>query len=859
MKKPCIKYSALILLLFIFVSCKNPDIDNTDKEDSDLASESGSASLVYTLLNEMDSNLISAGYSENHASIVRSGAIKELRDSNLSSSDNIDLVSPAIVRGAISSINDLDSLSTDDEKISAIEVICSSATLSLNGRVEDNSENNTNPRSRKTVETPQTSVVQYADVLENISSAAIRELSESGVSQEALTQAINRIVSSIVAQLLNAGILESEVGSAGESIIKGVTSVLDNSGIEASVYQTALEHAISGLFSGLGRTGISSTGIGDASDEVATGIVQGLIIAGKDSIVISGFLDGIRSAIISGLGDCGLTSEEINSVQSNITTAFDTSTAVILPPEILSVSPVNNVRGVGLNTSISISFAHPVQPSTVTVNTSDTECRYAIQLSEDDFTTCIMMSGSPDVSNDNKTFVMSPCANLSYNALYKLRISTAIKNGRGLPLAANQELSFYTGSVTDNSLGHPVEISSGERHNCVRFSEGAIKCWGYNNNGQLGQGNTSNFGSNDSDLAMGINLSPIDLGTHKQALTHIAGQLHSCAVLGGRSLKCWGDGANWALGNESTFDLGNETDEMGDQLPSIALGKTVDKVAAGDGYTCVLFEDGSLKCWGYNNNGQLGQNVSTTAITQSSSSEINFGSGTTVTAISVGVEHTCAILSDTSLKCWGENWAGQLGLNNTSDRGNGVAHTIQSMPAVNLGAGKTAEQVALGEYHTCALLNGDSGEIICWGYNQYGQLGQNDTAYRGNGSGQDVADISPVNLGQPATQVAAGWNHSCAVLADGSMKCWGHNQYGQLGQGTQTHIGDGSGEMGTLATVDFGGDTTVLSISAGKYHTCALLSDYSVKCWGINSLGELGQETGTTPLIDVSSLSPIKF
>jgi len=150
-----------------------------------------------------------------------------------------------------------------------------------------------------------------------------------------------------------------------------------------------------------------------------------------------------------------------------------------------------------------------------------------------------------------------------------------------------------------------------------------------------------------------------------------------------------------------------------------------------------------------------------------------------------------------------------------------------------LGAGRTAIDVSLGRFHYCALL--DDGGVKCWGINAYGQLGQGDATARA------LTDaLPPIALGQPATAISAGNEHTCALLADGSVKCWGRNNDGQLGIGTTESMGDGAGELAALTAVDLGTGRTAVAIDAG-WHTCALLDNGGVKCWGRNSAGELGQ------------------
>ncbi len=165
---------------------------------------------------------------------------------------------------------------------------------------------------------------------------------------------------------------------------------------------------------------------------------------------------------------------------------------------------------------------------------------------------------------------------------------------------------------------------------------------------------------------------------------------------------------------------------------------------------------------------------------------------------------------------------------------------MAALPSVNLGTGRTATAIAAAYYHTCALL--DNASVKCWGRNNYGQLGIDNTNNMADGSGE-VIDLG---TGRTATAISAGELHTCAVLDNASVKCWGTNSLGRLGIGINIHMGDNWGEMAVLPSIDLGTGRTATAISAGYYHTCALLDNASVKCWGMNNHGQLGIDNTTT-------------
>ena len=183
---------------------------------------------------------------------------------------------------------------------------------------------------------------------------------------------------------------------------------------------------------------------------------------------------------------------------------------------------------------------------------------------------------------------------------------------------------------------------------------------------------------------------------------------------------------------------------------------------------------------------------------------------------------------------------GQLGLGDPASRGVSPGQMGDNLPAVDLGTGKTA--VAIAAYGpSCAILN--DGSIKCWGHNYYGALGLGDTQNRGDDPGEMGDNLPAVDLGAGKTAIAigAGVFHTCALLSDNRVKCWGGNDFGQLGLGDTLHRGDNPGEMGdNLPAVDLGPGITPLAIAAGTYGTCALLNGGRAKCWGDNSAGQLG-------------------
>jgi|LWDU01.1.fsa_nt_gi alpha-tubulin suppressor-like RCC1 family protein len=400
-------------------------------------------------------------------------------------------------------------------------------------------------------------------------------------------------------------------------------------------------------------------------------------------------------------------------------------------------------------------------------------------------------------------------------------------------------------------------IATGEDQSCAVLDNASLKCWGEGYDGQLGNGSRTRIG--DSSGEMGSNLAAIDLGSGRTATAVSAGKKYTCALLDDASVKCWGVGAVGQLGLGSTTSLGDASGEMGNNLAAIDLGsgRSATAISAGYSHTCALLDDASVKCWGSNAYGQLGQG-NTNQLGDGANemgdnlAAIDLGSGRTATAISAGKEYTCAILDNASIKCWGANASGQLGLGDTNNRGDNSSEMGNYLPAVDLGSGKTAKAIAAGDSHTCAIL--DDSSVKCWGDNAYGRLGQGSGDTLGDASGEMGDNLVAIDLGsgRTATAISAGKYHTCALLDNSAAKCWGANDYGELGQGNTAYLGSSSSHMGdNLAAIDLGSGRTATAISASNQHTCALLDNSNFKCWGYGNVGQLGK--GSTLNLGYSS------
>eukprot|EP00435_Cladocopium_sp_Y103_P006758 s1868_g2.t1 len=330
-------------------------------------------------------------------------------------------------------------------------------------------------------------------------------------------------------------------------------------------------------------------------------------------------------------------------------------------------------------------------------------------------------------------------------------------------------------------------------------------------------------------------------GSEYSASQLSAGDMTVCAVLEKTTLKCWGNAANQRLPGQ----WGDESGEMGTNLPSIDLGVTVHDAAVSS-HICASLTDGTLKCWGKNNEGQLGAGH-LNDLPASSAVTVDLGTGRFATQVALGVDHTCAVLDDGTVKCWGSNNRGQLGTENQEPIGGLPEQMGDSLAPINLGSGRTARQVVTGGKFTCALLDNDS--VKCWGRNSFGQLGLGISDNHFGGAVGEMGDSLPtvsLGVGRTAKQISAGRFHVCAILDDDSAKCWGDNLFGQLGFGDQTDRGGASvAEMTNLPTVDVGAGLTVQSVSCSEgYVTCVLLNDHSINLKRLRPTRPKSQDPG---------------
>ncbi len=296
-----------------------------------------------------------------------------------------------------------------------------------------------------------------------------------------------------------------------------------------------------------------------------------------------------------------------------------------------------------------------------------------------------------------------------------------------------------------------------------------------------------------------------------------AGGFHTCALVDGGGVVCWGWNQNGQLGDGGA----NESKDSPVNVSGIAKG--IQAIEAGGYHTCALTTAGAVKCWGWNQYGQLGDNGAPTD--QSTPVDV-VGLSSGVTMIRAGLLHTCAIVNG-GVKCWGSDQYGQLGDGGTFHPN---AFEFQDAPVDVVGLTSGVISIDAGGYHTCAILT--SGALKCWGLDIVGELGDGGPITSSIETGQ-TAPVDVVGMSSGVESVALGMNHSCALLGTGAVKCWGSDMFGQLGNGSPNI--EQSAPVSVLRL-----PSGVDAISAGRWYACALISTDAVECWGMDGNGELG-------------------
>lgn len=357
-----------------------------------------------------------------------------------------------------------------------------------------------------------------------------------------------------------------------------------------------------------------------------------------------------------------------------------------------------------------------------------------------------------------------------------------------------------SGSPAGNPSPDPLSIvyvDAGHLFTCVLISDGRISCWGAGDSGELGYGNRLNRNtSGEAIRASGI-VSQISTGGS-----------FACALISDGGVSCWGSGTSGKLG------YGNISDrlEPGEAIPGFG---SIAQISVGGTHVCAVTSDNKVHCWGDGSSNKLG--YGNNAARNSPGEAIpDFGN---ITQVSVGSFHVCALNTMGRVHCWGEGLFGRLGYGNVLGR---------SSPGDAIPGLENVTHVSAESAHSCSLMA--NGSVHCWGDGTEGRLGYGNTSDR-NSPGEPIPGLENVR------QIETGAEHTCALLSGGSVHCWGQGEDSQLGYGnTSDRLSPGEAIPGL---------SNISQISVGSFHTCALGSNGSVYCWGQGTRGELGNGNAT--------------
>ncbi|MCH9679992.1 MAG: hypothetical protein K0V04_01060 [Deltaproteobacteria bacterium] len=321
-------------------------------------------------------------------------------------------------------------------------------------------------------------------------------------------------------------------------------------------------------------------------------------------------------------------------------------------------------------------------------------------------------------------------------------------------------------------------VAAGDAFTCAVTVDGAVRCWGWNISGQLGYGNVLDIGDDELPSSVGDNTLAAGVIT-----TIATGTRSVCAAYDDGEVACWGDANFGQLGYGNYDNIGDN--EFVSTAGLVDVPGDVVQLAVGDRHTCARLSTGAVRCWGYGGDGALGYGNPDWIGDNELPSSVGEVAVPSAVSLVAGANHTCVLTVTGLVWCWGHSANGALGHGNTAPIGDNETPVGSAMVVEDM-LGESVTQIVAGADHTCALVSGSL--VRCWGNGAYGRLGYGNT--NDIGDDETPYSAGNVDIGGPVVQLAAGYRHTCALMQSGGVRCWGLGWDGRLGYGNTDNIGD---------------------------------------------------------------------
>lgn len=479
---------------------------------------------------------------------------------------------------------------------------------------------------------------------------------------------------------------------------------------------------------------------------------------------------------------------------------------------------------------------------------SDGLCHPIIPECQTGTTFCSDMNTQQTCNADRTSTVPTNCAGVCSSNVCQM----AVCGDRRVEASLNEECDDGNATADDGCESNckrstVIGLAAGASHTCALLGSGNVRCWGDNMVGQLGIGNPDFKGTTTPYVIPSVSFGA-------QATAIASGADHTCALLNGGTVRCWGKN------NHGQHGQGDAITTRLSPAPALTFPSPATKIAAGNDTTCVVLQSGAVHCWGGNASGMLGKATTVDICASAGATCLSaVAVGASASAIAVGSNAVCVVLTSGGITCWGGSSFGELGRSDTMVIGDIETPAAAPAPATPVvPAGRSATLLAAGSGHTCARL--DNGQMECWGLNTAGQLALGLSSATFAIGDNESPSTNGVTQLMTVSALFASNTSSCAKLVAGGIRCWGNNNKGQLGYPDTTNKGGDTATIpSNLANVNFGAGLTATTMALGASHGCALLNTGEVRCWGRDNLGQLGNAmtlSGTMDFIGGANMTP---